>query len=104
MWTTRAPGRRPATEAASVVLPDPAGPSTHTSRPSPSVGGRSSASASTTAAASGVATFGSEGEAMAAVRRDGVDEGAPVEQLDSCRVLERLAGLRVPEPHEVADA
>src|SRR6188474_2737614 len=103
MWITRASGRRAATAAASVVLPEPAGPSTQTSRPSPRVGGRASRSDTTTDAASCGPRTGSEGQAMAAVRRDRLDEPVPVEQLDGVRVLERLAGLRVPEPHQVAD-
>ena len=41
MWTTGAPDSD-ATSSARVVLPDPAGPSTHTSRPVPKVGGRDS--------------------------------------------------------------
>ena len=41
-WTTTAPSTDAPIAPASVVLPDPAGPSTHTSRPGPSVGGAAS--------------------------------------------------------------
>src|SRR5215213_9168521 len=93
-WTTWAPVRA-AISAPSVVLPDPAGPSTHTSRPGPSVAGLDEASATTRSATS-------EGEPVPTVGLDLLDEAGTGQQLHRVRVLEGLAGLGVPEPHEVA--
>src|SRR3954453_8482428 len=90
MWTTWAPVRS-ATAAPSVVLPDPAGPSTATSRPAPTVGARDAASATTSRAVS-------EGEAVATVGEDLLGEPGAGEQLDGVGVLEQLAGLGVAEP------
>ncbi len=66
--------------SASVVLPEPAGPSTHSSRPAPSVAGRDRASASTVEHE----PLASEGVSVAAIGRHHVDEGAPGEQVRPC--------------------
>src|SRR6478735_10222633 len=103
MWTTRVPGRSAATAAASVVLPEPAGPSTQTSRPAPSVGARRSATSISRAAASWMLLTRSEREAVAAVGRHRLDDPVAGQQVGGAGVLEQLTGLGVPEPHQVAD-
>ena len=89
-----------AISAARVVLPDPAGPSTQISLPLPSVGGRDRASSRTSL---GVAHGRVTSVPAAPVRRHLVDERVTGQQSHGVGVLEQLAGLRVPEPHQVAD-
>ena len=87
--------------AASVVLPDPAGPSTHTSRPAPSVGG--AAEHELERRRRRPSCPGSPGVAGAAVGRHRLDDLVAAQQVHDVDVLGDLAGLGVPEPHQLAD-
>ena len=102
-WTTTTSSAAASSASASVVLPEPAGPSMQTSRPGPE---RRRRRAGPARARQLAATWGQTDvrrQVAAAVGRDHLGDRLAADQVHVADVLEQLARLGVPEPHQVAD-